>query len=346
MSLTTQELLIKIEAEGLKRGIPSKRVKIIVKILSYLPRCLLIAIVIIGKYVVEWIQGKQYLLKWTYQFPCKNGLNKQNTNPTNEIIISLTTIPSRLRYIPYVLGSLMRQTRKPDRIILYLDQTKFVDKKLPYFLRKYQKYGVEVIYCEDIGPHTKYYYAMQSYPHSIIITVDDDVIYPTHMVDKLYTSYKKHPKSVSCGRAHHMTFDSDGNIKSYNEWDGEYDKCIDRPSMFLVPTGIGGVLYPPHCLYKDVFDKELIKYLAYYVDDIWLKFMEILHGTPVVLVDKYRPYQGVNPTKLQKNALCNTNVLQGRNDVHIQNLLAYYDKELNGSIYNTLWELENKIRDE
>ncbi|MDU9375481.1 hypothetical protein McpSp1_00550 [Methanocorpusculaceae archaeon Sp1] len=72
----------------------------------------------------------------------------------------------------------MCQTKKPDKIILYLDETQFANRQLSFFLRQYQKYGVEVIYCEDIGPHTKYYYAMQSHPDSSIITVDDDVIYP------------------------------------------------------------------------------------------------------------------------------------------------------------------------
>ena len=41
-----------------------------------------------------------------------------------------------------------------------------------------QKRGLTIRFCEDLKAHKKYYYAFKEYPDDIVITVDDDVIYP------------------------------------------------------------------------------------------------------------------------------------------------------------------------
>ena len=340
--IPSKEILEKIRKFLIKLEISPSITNTFVKILSYLPRSILLALMISGKNILD----NTYLIKWYYLFPCGKKLNSQpnSSSPTN-IIVSLTTIPSRVRYVPYVLGSLLRQTMRPQRIILYLDEKRFANQKLPFFLRLYQRHGVEIVYCEDLKPHTKYYHAMTAYPEAVIITVDDDLMYPKDLVESLYTSYRKYPHAVSCRRAHLMMFDENNKLKPYDKWDGEYSGLIDTPSMFLFATGVGGVLYPPHCLHKDTFQKNLIHDLSYKADDVWLKFMEILIGTPVVVAQEFKPYQNVNPGLLQKVALCKVNVSEGANDIQIQNCIKYYEKELGGNLYTTLTYLEQKITD-
>ena len=101
-----------------------------------------------------------------------NGLNTQ-PRPV-KIIASLTSYPARINVVPYVIASLLNQTVKPDKIILWLAETQFPDKKLPPLFDEVRACGVEVRFCpEDLGPHKKYFYAMQEYPDHIIITFDD-----------------------------------------------------------------------------------------------------------------------------------------------------------------------------
>ena len=66
--------------------------------------------------------------------------------------------------MPYIIASILKQTMKPDKIILWLGREKFPDKKLPKIFDKLKACGVELRFCpEDIEPHTKYFYAMQEY---------------------------------------------------------------------------------------------------------------------------------------------------------------------------------------
>ena len=98
-------------------------------------------------------------------------------NINKDIIVSLTSYPSRLQKLHYVIRSLLHQKMSPYKIILYLgSDTK--DSDIPYSLKKLQKYNFEIKKnYEDLKPHKKYFYAMQEFSDKIIITVDDDLIY-------------------------------------------------------------------------------------------------------------------------------------------------------------------------
>jgi hypothetical protein len=240
-----------------------------------------------------------------------------------KIIVSMTTIPPRIHKIHQVVWRLLEQTVKPDKIIIYIGKEKFQGITLPYMLRLQMKlFGVEVRYVEDIGPHTKYFYAITEFPNDIIITTDDDIKYSTDLIEVLFESYKRHPKAVSACRCHLINFDENGSIKKYNEWLYQHSKLIDTPSMLLFPTGVGGVLYPPKCLHPEVYNLESIKKLTFKNDDIWLKFMEVMNGTPVVATT---PFINKKVKGSQKVALNQGNVQGQGNDVYIKNIIEAYD---------------------
>ena len=82
-----------------------------------------------------------------------------------------------------------------------------------------------------------------------------------------------------------MKGDKVGKLKNYNEWLWEYKKCR-VPKHCLFATDGAGVLFPPHILMKETFDKENIVALCLNADDIWLKCMEIKSDKRVVYVPK------------------------------------------------------------
>jgi FkbM family methyltransferase len=256
-----------------------------------------------------------------YSLPRLSGLNKKKREP--RIIVSLTSYPSRINAAVIVLGLMLRQTCKPDKVLLYLAKEQFPDGKLPVWLRLHKICGVEIIFCDDLKSHKKYYYAMLKYPEDIVITVDDDLYYERDLIECLYRSYKHHPNSVSACRTHLITFDKEGQINPYLKWKWEYSEIIDQPDIKLFATGAGGILYPPHCMHNELFNVEKIKSLCFMADDMWLKIMQVMNNTPMVLVAKNKDINIIEGT--QKTALGLTNVVENRNDDQLKNILRYYN---------------------
>ncbi|OVE67764.1 hypothetical protein CCS79_12470 [Clostridium diolis] len=259
----------------------------------------------------------------------KYGLNVSN-NRDKKIILSLTSYPNRFGNLDLCIKSLLNQSFKPDKLILYLDDT-VQDKEITDNILELRKYGLEIYKRpENIKPHKKYYYALKEYPDDIVITVDDDMIYDRNLIKRLIKSYNKYPKAVSAMRVHKIVTDEFGRLKSYNNWENEYDMIV-TPSMQLLATGVGGVLYPPHCMNKEVFNLDNIKKLCLEADDIWLKYMQILNNTPVVFVKS----NFIRPTTIdntQEFALHKTNVLENQNDKFIKQMSENYNINLSDFI--------------
>lgn len=195
-----------------------------------------------------------------------------------EIILSLTSHGARVDSAYLTIESLMDQSLKADRIILNLNSKAFTEKKLPATLKRQMARGLEVHFCQDMGPYTKFYATLERNPNSLIITVDDDIMYPVDLVDQLFRAYVEQPTVIPCLRSHLMTFSSEeGAIKPYKQW--QWDHANFEPSLRIFPTGVGGVLYFPGCFDERVLDAKSFKSLAPNADDVWLKCMSLLKGT-------------------------------------------------------------------
>ncbi len=258
-----------------------------------------------------------------YITPKKNGINTTE-NRDKKIIVSLTSIPSRIKTLNLCIESLLRQTMKPDKIILYLDN---VSEKveLPRKLLDQTKRGLTIEYCDkiDLRSHTKYFYVMQEFPNDIIITVDDDVYYNKNTIKQLWESYKKHPNCVSCIKMHEIKFKGK-EIMPYNSWKMNiYGKETTSPNKNYMAIGAGGILYPPKAIDKEAFNKEEIKEKCLKADDIWLKYMELKNEVKVVRAIEKKCYIH-NITNTQKEALFKDNLINSENDIYIKNLLSKY----------------------
>ena len=236
---------------------------------------------------VRGVRNAWSFMKWhMYKAFVKFNADGLNTTEKRDkkIIVSITSHPGRIDMVPYVIASVLKQSMKPDKIILWLGIGKFPDNKLPKVFEKVKACGVEVKFREDIRAHTKYFYAMTEYPDDIIITLDDDFVYEFDVIEKLYASYLEHPECVSAMRADTMTVSGD-TVRL----DIIPDEIKGREANNLCPHGVSGVLYPPHCVHPEAFNVEAMKKLCPLADDIWLKIMELLNGTKAVLaIDKQR----------------------------------------------------------
>lgn len=230
------------------------------------------------------------------------SLFEKNCLQNQRVIVSLTSFPKRIRTVHLTIQSLLKQSMKPYKILLWLAEEQFpIKEDLPNELVDLIGDDFEILWCDDLKPHKKYFYTFQRYPDDCIITVDDDCIYHEELVEQLYNSYQKFPRAISTMRARIIEMDPHGCLKDYDDWILADHNWIGIPAMDLLPIGCGGVLYPPHLIHSEVFNKEYIIKNCLFTDDLWLKVMHTINLVPTVLVSSYFSIETIEGT--QEDAL-------------------------------------------
>jgi len=250
------------------------------------------------------------------------GLNTKEIRD-KKVIVSLTSFPPRFDRIHICLKSILLQSVKPDKIIVYF-ASDTPRSSLTNEMLQLENFGVEFRFDKflNLRSHSKYFYAMKDFPEDIIVTADDDLYYPSNWLSSLLESYKKYPQAISARRVHRMKRDNNGLLR-YNLWK---DQCrsVVNPCNDLLATGCGGVLYPPHSLKSYAFDVDKIKKLCLAADDIWLKCMEVLSEISVVWVKNWEvDLLGIESR--QKEALSCQNVDRQHNDICLKNVMDCYN---------------------
>lgn len=200
-------------------------------------------------------------------------------------VVSLASYPPRIGDVHRCIESLLAQTVVPQKIILWLCSQEFprgVDD-LPSSLLDLRNQIFDIAWTDvNLRPHNKYYWTMQAYPDIPIVTVDDDILYAPTMLSELLRCHQLFPDAVVGNRTHMMVADEYGRLRAYDTWIKEQELVVNAPSMMLIATGVGGVLYPPNVLPNETFDLDRIQSIALEADDLWLKTMEIKAGVPTV----------------------------------------------------------------
>lgn len=264
----------------------------------------------------------------------RHDYETMNQLRNRKIIVSLTTFPKRIGTLTTVLDTIYLQTRPADRIILWLAEEQFPNKEkdLPKDLMLLvNDKRLEIRWCDDLRPHKKYFYALQEFTEELVVTIDDDLLYPADMLEKLFQSYLMYPDAVSTLRAHLILINEDNEILSYSDWVKETDACIYEPSMQLLATGGAGVLYPPKLFNPKFFDKEAIKETCLCADDLWLKAMQTVSEVPVVVARHYEHLHYLPDS--QDDGLVRTNVDQNQNDVQFEKILNWLDQNFEPGIF-------------
>jgi len=194
----------------------------------------------------------------------------------HDIIVSLTTYGKRLYEVHLTIESIMEQTLKANRIVLWIDNS-LKDKRLPVSLERLQDRGLEIRYCKDIRSYTKLIPSLKAFPDDAIITVDDDILYDFDVLERLINGHIESPELILANRMHFIKKKSNGQIDHYNKWNQYVKQYEAHPNNF--PTGVGGVLYPPQCFDEEVFRDDIFLDICKYADDIWFKAMALKKGT-------------------------------------------------------------------
>lgn len=252
--------------------------------------------------------------------------NMLNDEPRNEkVIVTLTSFAQRLQSVFLVIESIAQQTMKPDEVVLWLSEDDFDDKKLPITLKKLINRGLKVVYCKDVGPHTKLIYAARQYPDDILITIDDDIIYPMDLIENLYRMYLENPKSICCNAAKLISFDSNNKILPYLKW--ETKNTQSKQTRNLLILGVNGVLYFPRCFDNEVFNVSAFSQLCPKADDIWFRMMALKNNIDISITGSYPDlsYYFIPLDTSFINALSVSNDLGGGNDRQLKSVIEHFN---------------------
>lgn len=170
------------------------------------------------------------------QKPIQNPIGKNKGE--EKIILSMTTYPGRNNIVGWTIKSLLNQSVPVDRFILWLAKEQYPGEEIPQEIQQYMQYGLEVRFCNDLRSHKKYYYSMLEYPDAVVITVDDDVIYPEDTVEKLLRMHKKYPDAVICNQARWIALEGD-RLAPYVKWRTRLPEKVEQPSYRILPIGEG-----------------------------------------------------------------------------------------------------------
>ncbi|MDS9466177.1 glycosyltransferase family 2 protein [Paracoccus sp. MBLB3053] len=227
------------------------------------------------------------------------------------LIISLTSYPARFAHLHLVLRSLLSQSVRADRVILWLDAGD--EALLP---AEIIALDVEIRICPAWRSYKKIVPTLLEWPDAHVVTADDDVYYGP---DWLRQMVERADAGVVCHRAHRVTM-RDGQPASYDDW--QRNIAAPERSGLIFPTGVGGVLYAPGAFHPDVTNAQLFQRLAPSADDVWLYWMHRLAGSkPAKIGGRFRITEWPGT---QEQNLRGTNLAGDGNDRAVRAMLEYY----------------------
>jgi hypothetical protein len=209
------------------------------------------------------------------------------TDDKSSFVVSLTSFPARIGSLWIVVECLLRQTRKPRDIFIYLDEGEFGNQpELPRCLTRRLRRGVSVIWVT--GGYRSYNKLVHSYGlmNLPVVTVDDDKYLPRDFLAQIMSFHDSHPRHIVGGRGWKLP---GKHIEEGRFGEGWQRATRGEQGRHLFLPGVDGVLYPPGSLDSRVGDMDAATRLCPTNDDIWFwaaaraaQASLICAGTPVL----------------------------------------------------------------
>lgn len=232
---------------------------------------------------------------------------------TQLVIVSMTSMHSRMNDLHQTIESILAQTSPADEVILWLSKKPYLlDEgvhEIPETLKKLTSKGLSIMWTDNTGPYRKLIptVELKKGTDCLIITADDDVVYPNDWLDGLLKEYEQNENCVICYRGRIITketgiksFLRNSKLKTYVKWPRTHeveDKSMLGPNMEVFPTGKDGVLYPIASLSDKIFETKTFQELAPTNDDIWFKAMTMLTGTKVKCIDNHLDFPEIESAR-------------------------------------------------
>lgn len=199
---------------------------------------------------------------------------------TFPMIVSLTSYPKRIGRVWMTIESILRQTMKPKQIVLWLSRDQFPNKErdLPESLLEQMHRGLSIRFLDgDIRSYKKFYYAFTTFKDYKVVTIDDDLLFPSFFLESLYTCSLKHPDDIIASFGFRYIWDESMQYISVIPND---IKPGDSGLDLFYGSG-GGTLFNSAALIDQMDSIEKIIELCPTADDIYLNALTRISGLGV-----------------------------------------------------------------
>ena len=194
----------------------------------------------------------------------------------NFVVVCMTSWVKRINNVKPVVENIMKGTRQPDRLYLSLSVEEFPNREsdLPKDLVEYFNTNKKLIFNWVEGENTKTMkkvFPVLQYleDDDIILSVDDDIMYPRDYVEKRVVEYKSHHQPISGTDdnnksyiyLNHKMYCNIGNgclftKKMLNHWEEYVDdkilKSYNDDTCYAVLEWLNGYI-PQECKYYDIW---------------------------------------------------------------------------------------------
>ena len=250
------------------------------------------------------------------------------------VYVSLTSIFQNQYILSKTLHSLLNQTLKPDKIVLYLSvepylvDVGFKDNLITNSeLRDTLKGNIDVIFVDNTGPYRKLLPLLKDKweQDCVIITVDDDTVYHPELVENLVNDYNRYDCVIN-----YRGFTPDIDKIEQLTYEKRNPTIIHK-HIFNFPTGKGGILYHPKFFRSTgdlIFRQDMINLSCPTADDVWFMLLRVLNKVECYIDNK--PYMTKDNTQTER-ALCNM-FNNNKNTLHISKTLQLLEQSFHQSI--------------
>ena len=190
----------------------------------------------------------------------------------SRVIVSLSTVPDRIKNLRPTIRSLLRQTRPPDEIVLAIPEFSIREQRsyvVPKYISRLPR--LRILRCsQDWGPATKFIPAVQEElaagrGNTLIMVVDDDRVYPRDALESYLHYSTQLPDAALCFRGAPMPRSMD-----WRDAEMTYANELREPQRVAVITGCGSYLIQPRFFDGALWDYSAAPRGAFYMDDIWI----------------------------------------------------------------------------
>ena len=184
------------------------------------------------------------------------------------VIASLTTYPPRISKSWLAIETLLRQSVRPERLVLVLNTEEFPSKKLPRRIVRQTRRGLEILWAHRNGrSHDKLIPVRAAFPQATIVTFDDDKFFPRDLLEKLTEESDQSPGKVIGARGWEVRRGEVDDEIHFGE--GWTRAGPDSSGQHLFLPGGNGCLYPYDSLHAIVDDLDEALRVTPDADDVW-----------------------------------------------------------------------------
>jgi len=239
------------------------------------------------------------------------------------VIVSMSTVPDRIKNLRPTIRSLLRQTRPPDEIVIAIPEFSIREQRryvIPKYLSELPR--VRVLRCSnDWGPATKFIPAIQEEMqadrgHTLIMVLDDDRVYPRDALETYLYYSEQLPNAALCFRGAAMP--------STLDWDHArmiYGKDLREPRPVAVITGCGSYLVQPRFFDESLWDYSDAPQVAFDIDDIWISACLSRRGVKRYVV----PASAMMGSVLRQRWTVSLNKIPGRQKLNNETIAFFRD---------------------